>query len=90
MHSFKRSLSSFLHQPATDEDLKTLLDTEDRGASFSTRYAFPVTASRSIKKVIITLLPQPIQRHLAPLSYKTPRIHPTSYIDGLRGMYIQS
>ena len=88
MHFLKRFLSSFLNQSAIDEDLKTLLDTEDGGASFSSKYALPTTASKTIKKVVLTLLPNPIQRHCAPLSCKSPRIHPTSYLDGLRGMYI--
>lgn len=88
MHFFKRSLSSFWHQSTTDESLQTLLKAEDGETSFSGNYALPMTASRFIKKVVLAFLPNPIQRHLAPLSYKTPRIHPTSYLDGLRGMYI--
>lgn len=46
-------------------------------------------ASRSagfIKRFTKALLPQPIARFLAPNLYKPPRIHSTSYLDGLRGI----
>ena len=87
MEFLKRSVTSLLHSPATDEDLETLLKSEDGGISLSSKYAVPTTATRIIKKVVIALLPNPIQRCLAPHIYKPPRIHPTSYLDGLRGMY---
>ena len=34
----------------------------------------------------LALIPSPIQRRLAPHLSKPPRIHPTSYLDGLRGL----
>ena len=87
MEHFKRSLSAILRRSSTDLDAENLLKTEDGETSFSTNYTFPTTASRSIKKVVLPLLPNPVQRRIAPLLYKSPRIHPTSYLDGLRGMY---
>ena len=86
MDSFKRSLAFFSHPATTDEDLETLLKAEDGGAPFPSKYALPITASRIIKKIVIALLPNPIQRRLTPHLYKPSRIHPTSYLDGLRGM----
>lgn len=85
MDFFKRSLTCLLHPP-THEDLEILLKGEDGEASFSSKYALPTTASRSVKKFVLALLPNPIQRRIAPLLYKSPRIHPTSYLDGLRGI----
>ena len=81
----KRTLAFLSHPATTDEDLETLLKSEDGGAPFSSKYALRTTASRIIKKVVIALLPNPIQRLLAPHLYKPSRIHPTSYLDGLRG-----
>ena len=86
MESLKRSLAFLSHPAATDEDLESLLKSEDGGAPFSSKYPFPTTASRIIKKIVIALLPNPIQRRLAPHLYKPSRIHPTSYLDGLRGV----
>ena len=88
MDFLKRSLTSLSHPSATDEDLETLLKSEDGGTSLSSKYAIPTTASRTIKKIIITLLPSPIQRRLAPHLYKPSRIHLTSYLDGLRGLQL--
>lgn len=90
MDFLKRPLAPFSRPFTTDEDLETLLKTDEGGASFSTRYAFPPTASRAIRRIVIALLPNPIQRRLAPHLYKPSRIHPTSYLDGLRGMYFVS
>lgn len=87
MDFFKRSLASFSRPSATDEDLENLLKTEDEETSFSTKYGLPTTASRIIKKVALVILPNPMQRRLAPHLNKPPRIHQTSYLDGLRGMY---
>lgn len=87
MKFFKRSFSPFLHPSATVEDLETLLKTEDGETSFSTKHGLPTTASRAIKKVVLALLPTPIQRCLAPHLNKPSQLHPTSYLDGLRGMY---
>ena len=39
-----------------------------------------------IKRFTIALLPHPIACRLAPHLYKPPRIHATSYLDGLRGI----
>ncbi|KAF6226855.1 hypothetical protein HO133_008296 [Letharia lupina] len=86
MDFFKRTLTSSLHPSATDEDLETLLKAEDGGTSFSTKYGLPTTASRFIKKIVLAILPNPIQRRLAPHFYKPSRIHSTSYLDGLRGI----
>ena len=80
------SIAFFWHPATTNEDLESLLKSEDGGAAVSSKCAFPTTASRIIKKIIIALLPNPIQRRLAPHLYKPSRIHPTSYLDGLRGM----
>ena len=87
MDSLKSSITSLLHpSSATNEDFETLLKAEDGATStFVSRYALPTTASRTVKKILIALLPNPIQRRLAPHIYKSPRIHPTSYLDGLRG-----
>ena len=86
MDFLKSSITSLLHPSATNEDLETLLKAEDGATStFVSRYALPTTASRTVKKILIALLPNPIQRRLAPHIYKSPRIHPTSYLDGLRG-----
>ena len=86
MDSLKSSITSLLHPSATNEDFETLLKAEDGMTSaFSSKYALPTTASRTVKKILIAILPNPIQRRLAPHIYKSPRIHPTSYLDGLRG-----
>ena len=42
--------------------------------------------SRYVKKAVLMLIPSPIQRRLAPHLSKTPRVGPTSYLDGLRGL----
>ena len=86
MEILKHSLAFLWHPATTDEDIESLLKSDDGGAFFSSKYALPTTASRSIKKAVIALLPNPIQRYLAPNLYKPSRIHPTSYLDGLRGM----
>ena len=90
MDFLKRPLALTLRPITTDEDVETLLKTDEGGASFSTRYAFPPTASRAIRRIVIALLSIPIERRLAPHLYKPSRIHPTSYLDGLRGMYLGS
>ncbi|CAD6591163.1 MAG: hypothetical protein ASARMPREDX12_005011 [Alectoria sarmentosa] len=86
MKFFKRSFTSFLHPSAPVEDLETLLKTEDGETSFSTKHVLPTTASRLVKKTALALLPTPIQRCLAPHLNKPPQLHPTSYLDGLRGI----
>ena len=43
-------------------------------------------AAGVFKRFTKALLPQPIARYLAPQLYQPPRIHPTSYLDGLRGI----
>lgn len=86
MDFFKRSFTSFLHPSATSEDLESLLKTEDGDVSFSSKYGLPTTASRFIKKVALAFLPNPVQRRLAPHLHRSPRLHPTSYLDGLRGI----
>ena len=88
MDALKRSVAVLSHPATTDEDLETLLKSEDGGALFSSKYAFPTTSSRLIKKIVVAVLPTPIQRRLAPHLYKPSRIHSTSYLDGLRGMCI--
>ena len=90
MDYLKRSLASILQRSSSDLDAENLLKTEDGETSFSSNYTFPTTASRSIKKFVLALLPNPVQRRIAPLLYKSPRIHPTSYLDGLRGTYTAS
>ena len=87
MDYIKRSIASLLQPSSTHLDAESLLKTEDGETSFSSNYTFPTTASRSVKKLVLALLPNPVQRRIAPLQYKSPRIHPTSYLDGLRGMY---
>ena len=86
MDFVKRSLASLSYPATADEDLETLLKSEDGGTSLTSKYALPITVSRTIKRILIALLPNPIQRRLAPHLYKPSRIHPTSYLDGLRGM----
>lgn len=90
MDFLQRSVTSLWHPSTTDEDLETLFKTEDGEPSYSRNYALPTVAGRIIKKFLIALLPNPIQRHLAPHTYKPPRIHSTSYLDGLRGMSIRT
>lgn len=41
---------------------------------------------RYMRRGVLALLPSPLQRRLAPHLSKPPRIHPTSYLDGLRGL----
>ena len=88
MDFLKRSISPFFASSATDDDLETLLKSEDNKSLFTSKHALPTTASRIIKKFVVALLPDPIQRYLAPHLYKPSRIHRTSYLDGLRGTCI--
>ena len=88
MDFLKRSIAPFFATSATDDDLETLLKSEDDKRCFTSKHALPTTASRITKKVVVGLLPDPIQRYLAPHVYKPSRIHPTSYLDGLRGTCI--
>ena len=41
-----------------------------------------------LKKILVTLLPTPLQRRILPSQYqsKPTRLHPTAYLDGLRGL----
>lgn len=41
---------------------------------------------RYMKRGALALIPSPVQRRLDPNPSKTPRIQPTSYLDGLRGL----
>ena len=88
MDSFEKAVIPLLHPSDAEEDVGTLLKTEHAGPNFPCQCALPATASRLIRKVVVVLLPSPIQRRLASHIYKPPRLHPTSYLDGLRGMHL--
>ena len=44
------------------------------------------TITDYLKRTVFFLLPSPIQRRLDPSKFKASRIHPTAYLDGLRGL----
>ncbi|TVY27982.1 hypothetical protein LHYA1_G003485 [Lachnellula hyalina] len=47
---------------------------------------FTSSAMRFLQKLMFGLLPSFIQRRIRPLAAKQQRLHPTSYLDGLRGV----
>jgi peptidoglycan/LPS O-acetylase OafA/YrhL len=47
---------------------------------------FISSGTKICKRAIFGILPSFVQRKLRPLSIKQPRLHPTSYLDGLRGV----
>ena len=58
---------------------------EDGGRS-PTAHGILTQPRRYMKRGALALIPSPLQRRLAPHLSKPPRIHPTSYLDGLRGL----
>lgn len=44
------------------------------------------TATHYLKTIAFALLPSPLQRRLLPSHFKPTRLHPTAYLDGLRGL----
>ena len=44
------------------------------------------TTTTYLKTIAFSLLPSPIQRRLRPSKFKASRLHPTAYLDGLRGL----
>lgn len=43
-------------------------------------------ATHYVKTIAFALLPSPIQRRINPSQFKASRLHPTAYLDGLRGL----
>ena len=78
------SMLSVLTTPSFNEDLASL-KVEDGSRSPIAR-GILTQPSRYIKRGALALIPSPIRRHLAPHPSKTPRLQPTSYLDGLRGL----
>lgn len=58
----------------------------EHGGRSPTAHGILTQPRRYMKRGAPALIPSPIQRRLAPRLSKPPRIHPTSYLDGLRGL----
>ena len=71
-----------LEQKATLSSTPGLLAIDDDSDTLSAR----TTPTHYLKTIAFALLPSPLQRRLAPSHFKAARLHPTAYLDGLRGL----
>ena len=78
------SILSLLTSASSNEDLIAIK--VESGVRSPTAHGIVTQPHRHIKRGFLALIPSPIQRRLAPQLSKAPRIHPTSYLDGLRGL----
>lgn len=81
--SSSSSMLSLLGSPSSNEELISM-KVEDGDCS-PTAHGILTQSRRYMKRGALALIPSPIQRNLAPHLSK-PRLHRTSYLDGLRGL----